>query len=89
VLAGLGGTVGVGVGWALMLGLKAWVPSSLLPIEADVQLDERVLLFAAVLIILTGLLSGIAPAVHGTLSDLAAAAGWGPFFGSVLLPAGV
>jgi putative ABC transport system permease protein len=56
-----------------LLGLKAWVPSSLLPIEADVQLDERVLLFAAVLIILAGILSGIAPAVHGTPSDLA---GW-------------
>ncbi len=71
VLAGLGGAAGVAVGWALMLGLKAWVPSSLLPIEADVQLDERVLLFAAILIILTGLLSGIAPAIHATPSDLA------------------
>jgi putative ABC transport system permease protein len=71
VLAGLGGAVGVALGWALMRGLKAWVPSSLLPIEADVQLDERVLLFATVLIILSGLLSGIAPAVRATPSDLA------------------
>jgi predicted permease len=34
LLAGLGGIAGVAMGWALMLGIKAWIPPLLLPAEA-------------------------------------------------------
>jgi predicted permease len=70
VLAALGGSAGVAVGWALMLGLRAWIPPSFLPTEAVIRLDEPVLLFAAALIIVTAVLFGIAPAVHGAQVDL-------------------
>ncbi len=70
LLAGLGGTVGIAIGWGLMRGLKAWIPPFLLPAEADVQLNGQVLLFAAVIIIVTGILFGIAPAIQSTQADL-------------------
>jgi putative ABC transport system permease protein len=70
LLAGLGGSAGVVVGWGLMAGLKAQIPRFFLPTEADVELDGRVLLFTAAIVIVTGILFGIAPAVHATRSDL-------------------
>jgi len=53
-----------------MLGLKTWIPQFLLPAEADVRLDGRVLLFTAAIVIVTGVLFGIAPALHGVRADL-------------------
>lgn len=73
LLAGLGGVAGVATGWGLMLGLKAWIPHFLLPAEADVRLDGRVLLFTAVIVVVTGVLFGIAPALHGARIDLVGA----------------
>jgi putative ABC transport system permease protein len=70
LLAGLGGALGVALGWELMLGLKTWIPPFLLPAEADVRLDGRVLLFTAAIVIVTGVLFGIAPAAHGVRADL-------------------
>ncbi len=70
LLAGLGGAVGVAIGWGLMLALKAWVPTTLLPAEADVQLNGQVLLFAAVIVIMTGIFFGLAPALHSARPDL-------------------
>jgi putative ABC transport system permease protein len=70
LLAGLGGVVGVVMGWALMRGLKVWIPRFFLPAEADVQLDGRVLLFTAAIVIATGILFGIAPALHSAGADL-------------------
>ena len=70
LLAGLGGVVGVAMGWELMLGLKTFMPPFLLPAEADVRLDGRVLLFTAAIVIITGVLFGIAPALHGVRTDL-------------------
>jgi putative ABC transport system permease protein len=70
LLAGLGGGVGVAVGWGLMLGLKARIPPFLLPAEADVTLNGQVLLFAAAIVIVTGILFGIAPAFQGSRADL-------------------
>src|SRR5208282_3170968 len=67
---GLGGAVGIAMGWGVMLGLKTWIPPFLLPAEADVQLDGRVLLFTAAIVIITGVLFGIAPALHGVRTDL-------------------
>jgi putative ABC transport system permease protein len=70
LLAGLGGAVGVAMGWGLMLGLKTCIPPFLLPAEADVRLDGRVLLFTAAIVIITGVLFGIAPALYGVRTDL-------------------
>lgn len=70
LLAGVGGGLGVAFGWALMLGLKARIPPFLLPAEADVTLNGQVLLFAAAIVIVTGILFGIAPAFHSSRSDL-------------------
>ena len=70
LLAGLGGIAGAALGWGLMVGLKAWIPLSRLPAEADVQLDGRVLMFTAATVIVTGILFGIAPALHNARVDL-------------------
>ena len=70
LLAGLGGSVGVLVGWQLLLAMNRWIPRFLLPAEADVRLDARVLIFAAAIAVATGILFGIAPAVHGVRTDL-------------------
>ncbi|MGD0221886.1 MAG: ABC transporter permease [Terriglobia bacterium] len=70
LLAGLGGSVGVLVGWQLLLAMNRWFPRFLLPAEADVRLDARVLVFAAAIAVATGILFGIAPAVHGVRADL-------------------
>lgn len=70
-LAGLGGLVGVLVGYGLMAALKAWIPPFVLPAEADVRLDGSVLLFTAAIVILTGILFGIVPALHAAHTDLA------------------
>src|SRR5437667_4774165 len=70
LLAGIGGAVGVALGWALMLGLKAWIPPLLLPAEADVSLNSQVLLFAVAIVVTAGILFGIAPALQSMKADL-------------------
>ncbi len=69
LLAGMGGCAGLAGGWGLMLGLKDWIPQSLLPAEADVEMDGQVLLFTAAVVIVTGILFGIAPALHSARRD--------------------
>lgn len=71
LLSIIGGILGVALGYALMAALKAAIPPFSLPPEADIRLDWRVLLFAAGLSIFTGLIFGLAPAIHATRSDLA------------------
>ena len=70
LLAGIGGAVGVALGWALMLGLKVWIPPLLLPAEADVSLNGQVLLFAVAIVATAGILFGIAPALQSMKADL-------------------
>ncbi|HET8699281.1 MAG TPA: ADOP family duplicated permease, partial [Gammaproteobacteria bacterium] len=65
-----GGVLGVGVGYATMLGIKAMIPPFLLPAEVDVQMDSSVLLFAAGVTVLAGIFFGLAPAVQSTRSNL-------------------
>jgi len=71
LLAGIGGVAGIATGWALMLGLKTWIPTDLLPAEADVELSGQVLMFAAIIAVVTGILFGIAPAFHNIAVNLA------------------
>jgi len=71
LLSFFGGLAGVMLGIGLIAALKTWIPPYFLPSEADVRLDARVLLFTAGIIILTGILFGIAPALHAARTDLA------------------
>ncbi len=71
LIACLGGALGVALGYGLMQALKTWIPPFYLPSEADVHMNARVLLFTAAVILLTGVLFGIAPALHAVRSDLA------------------
>ncbi len=70
LLAGFGGVAGVLMGYGLMRLLKTWTPLFDLPVEADVRLDGRVLLFTAALVIVTGILFGIAPALNAAHHNL-------------------
>jgi predicted permease len=71
LLSFLGGVAGVLLGIGLIAALKNWIPRYFLPSQADVRLDGTVLLFTAGIIILTGILFGIAPALHAARTDLA------------------
>src|SRR5262245_1227617 len=71
VLACLGGVFGILFGFSLVHALKVSLPPFMLPPEADVRLDVRILLFTAGTTILTGILFGIAPALQAAQKDLA------------------
>jgi predicted permease len=73
VLALSGGIIGLLVGYALMGGLKLLLPPFMLPREAAVVMDGRVLGFTLVVAIATGLLFGIVPALQLTRPDLSTA----------------
>lgn len=71
LLSAVGAVLGLALGYAMMLGLKLAVPAYSLPREATVAMDGRVLLFAAVLAVITGVICGIFPALQATRLDLA------------------
>jgi putative ABC transport system permease protein len=67
----LGGVLGIGLGWASLDGLRSLLAQRL-PRETLVLMDPRVLLFATLLSLLTGIVFGLAPvlqALHGNLHD--------------------
>jgi putative ABC transport system permease protein len=72
VLSLCGGGLGIVVGYALMNGIKLMMPPFPFAREVNVTMDGRVMLFAAVVSVLTGLLFGMAPALQATKPDLAA-----------------
>jgi putative ABC transport system permease protein len=67
----LGGVAGLGLGNALMHGMKLWLPADMLPPQANVRMDYGVLLLTMGIGILAGILCGLAPALSGTRPDLA------------------
>src|SRR5262249_51641076 len=71
LLSTFGGVLGLALGYAMMAALKKAVPPFTLPREANVAIDERVLLFALALSVITGIVFGLAPAVQATRPDLA------------------
>jgi putative ABC transport system permease protein len=73
VLATIGGVLGLALGYAMIIGLKALVPPFTLPRDVDVSMDVRVLLFALALSMATGIVCGLAPAFHATKPDLTGA----------------
>jgi putative ABC transport system permease protein len=73
VLAAAGGIAGIGVGYAFMRLLTIILPPFFLPAVANVVMDTRLLAFAFVLSVTTGLIFGLAPALQATKPDLASA----------------
>ncbi|HYL05573.1 MAG TPA: ABC transporter permease [Thermoanaerobaculia bacterium] len=72
LLALAGGAAGVAVAAAGIALLRAWNPGNLPRIE-EVHLDARVLGFTLVISLAAGVLFGLAPALHSSRTDLAAA----------------
>ena len=69
VLAVLGGTLGIGLGWAIVKVMMAKMPANTLPSEADVTLNIPVLLFTLLATTIAGILFGCAPAWHASRVD--------------------
>jgi predicted permease len=69
LVTGLGAVAGVGVGAALVTWLSRIAEENVLPIGRPV-LNGRVLALTAFVAILTGVLSGLAPAIEASLVDL-------------------
>jgi putative ABC transport system permease protein len=78
LLGALGGLVGVLLAWGSLGGLRALLAGRL-PIDTVVRLDPRVLAFAGLLSLLTGIIFGLAPVlqvVRGNLLDRLKQGGW-------------
>jgi putative ABC transport system permease protein len=71
VIALIGGVLGIAVGYLTLIGIKAMIPPFSVPAEFEIKLDLRVMLFAAAIAVLTGLLFGLAPAVQASRTNLA------------------
>ena len=69
LLSFCGGALGIGIGYAATLGIKAMVPPGLLP-PVEIGMSSQVLSFALAAIVLTGILFGLAPAVQATRANL-------------------
>jgi predicted permease len=71
LLAGMGAVAGLWLAWWGTNSLVALISTGWFgPLSLDVKLDYRVFAFTASIAILTGLLSGLAPALQGTRVDL-------------------
>jgi len=72
LMSAVGAMLGMALGYAAMIGLKAVLPPYILPAEADVTMDVHVLLFTLLLAVLTGMVCGLAPALQTRRPDLTA-----------------
>jgi putative ABC transport system permease protein len=72
LLSVTGGLLGIAVGYAALKGIQMLLPPFALAREVDVTMDTRVLLFAIVISVVTGVLFGSAPALQAARLDLAA-----------------
>jgi predicted permease len=72
LLSGLGGLAGVATAVATMRFILRFVPANI-PRLSEVSIDWVVLAFALVISLLTGLLFGLAPAIHATKTSLSPA----------------
>jgi len=69
ILALVGGTLGVGVGVAMLRGFLSVMPPNTLPSEADLTLNIPILLFTLAATVLAGLVSGCIPAWYAARTD--------------------
>ena len=65
VLAFAGGAIGVGIAWVLVRLIPVLAPATF-PRLIEIELNPRVLSFAAVATIVTALVTGVIPAIRGT-----------------------
>ncbi len=72
LLALVGGTVGIGVGFLTLRGLLLMLPEHFLPV-ASVPLDDRVMAFTLVASLLTSVLFGMLPGLATRIVDLRSA----------------
>jgi putative ABC transport system permease protein len=72
VLSTCGGLLGLVVGYWMMRAILFMMPPNPFPREIVIDMDGRVLLFAALVSVFTGVLFGMAPALQATRPDLAA-----------------
>jgi putative ABC transport system permease protein len=70
VLALIGGTVGVALGWGILQLLNHYMPPNTLPSEADVSLNIPVLLFTLTATLIAGVLAACAPAFQAARLNL-------------------
>ena len=69
LLAGLGAAAGLAIAWAGTRMLVTLTPN-ILPRATEIALDGRALGFTAAIAVLTGILFGLAPAIHMAKTDL-------------------
>lgn len=69
-LAGIGGAIGIGMGWGILKFSMAMLPLAQLTSEAVVRLNLPVLYFAVGITLLCGILFGCAPAWQAAHNDL-------------------
>ena len=72
LLAAAGAVVGLGLAWAGTRALVTLTPN-ILPRASEIAVDLRAVAFTAAIAVFTGLLFGIAPALHMVRTDLIAA----------------
>jgi putative ABC transport system permease protein len=77
VLALIGGAAGLALSWAILRAAPAIVPPGTLPPSILVTFNVRVMIFAVIATLATGVLFGLAPAWHATRIPLAGAIGAG------------
>jgi putative ABC transport system permease protein len=73
LLSLVGGLVGIAVGYGMLMALQVALPPFTLPRDVSVRMDGRVLVFALTLSVVTGILFGLAPALHAARTDLSGA----------------
>jgi putative ABC transport system permease protein len=66
MISAFGASAGVAVAYGLKRAITAAMPPFMLPPQANVAIDWRVLLFTAMLAVLTSLLFGLVPALQST-----------------------
>ncbi|MGH9373415.1 MAG: ABC transporter permease [Vicinamibacterales bacterium] len=69
LLALLGGTLGLGLGWGVLEGLKT-LGGTLLPLSYPVELDARVLGMTLAVALLTSIIFGVVPALQASRIDV-------------------
>jgi len=72
LLSFMGGAAGIALAVAMLKFMPRFIPSSI-PRLSEVSVDWAVLAFALAISLLTGLLFGLAPAIHSTRADLSTA----------------
>lgn len=70
LLATCGGALGLGLAYWLVDAMMAFKPPLDIPLSTELHLDYRVLVFTAVVSVLTGVVFGLLPALQATNPDL-------------------